>query len=146
MREALLAVVLAYGCLGATIVRADAPAPTDVPITKSDEPHRIPVITQGVIGAAAVASAALGISLVINANASFHEQAVGGNGVSCRPCDGGDLAGIRTQEYLGIGFLAAGGILLVADVALIALDATSRKKFDGAQLTSRRQLSLAVRF
>ena len=146
MREALLAVVLAYGSLGSTLVRADAPAPTDVPVTKTDEPHRIPVITQGLVGAVALASAALGVALVVESRVLFHEQAVGGDGVSCRPCESSDLAGIRTQDYLGIGFLAVGGVLLVADVALIALDATSRKKSEAAQLTARRQLSLAVRF
>jgi hypothetical protein len=98
-----------------------------------------------VVGGAAVLSAGVGLALFLNSRELYRQQLDGTAGLSCRPCSSSDLTGMRVQEYLGVGFLALGGVLLVADVALIAIDAT-RGGHEKRRVTAGRQLALGVRF
>jgi hypothetical protein len=129
-----------------TVARADAPPPEVKPVATSDEAHKISVVAQGAVGGAAVLSAGLGLALFLHSHEEYRIQLDSSGGLSCRPCTNSDLTSMRIEEYVGFGFLALGGALLVADVALIAIDATSHGHEKRRVASAGRQLALGVRF
>jgi hypothetical protein len=142
--------------LVAAAAGANEPA-ADPPITpagaKTMEGHKISVLAQGAVGAASVVAAVIGTGLLVTAKREYDTNAnnsvanANSGMTSCRPCSTSDLAPIRALQYSGIALLGLGGGLLIADIALVIIDARYRGERRARALSrANGPLSLSVRF
>jgi hypothetical protein len=156
MHRAWIALVSALALVSADggVARADTAEPgassqNDPKLaTTVQDDHKFSVALQGGLGAAGIAVGLIGASLLVNASDRARAEENAGAGDSCRPCSSGDLGAIRALQYTGYALLGVGGIVVIADIALIAVDATYRgkRKNERRAASLGRSLSLGVRF
>jgi hypothetical protein len=114
---------------------------------KDPEPHKVSLVTQGLLGATAGAVLVVGAAMLANASDVYRTLDTGSTGTSCRPCSDGDLTDVRARAYAGWALLGLGGALLVTDIALIVVDARSRSGRKERPLArAGHTLALGVRF
>lgn len=86
------------------------------------EPHRFPLVLQGVLGATSLSMLVAGGALVGSVEVEYKQALAGGSGDTCRPCTGGQIASLQGREYGGYALIGIGAVLAVTDIALIVLD------------------------